>query len=82
MVKVEHPTAERPWPLRLTYYTLGAGGTGYPRYLVTHHFRAQPRGIPEQGPPEARLISDSLVLFGVNADRPCVRVTGSVIECR
>jgi hypothetical protein len=46
-VKVEHPTAERP--LRLAYYTLGAGGTGYPRYLVTHHSRAQP-GHPGQGP--------------------------------
>jgi hypothetical protein len=76
---VEHPTAERP--LRLAYYTLGAGGTGYPRYLVTHHSRAQP-GHPGQAPPEARLISDSLVLFGVNADSPCVRVPGSVTACR
>jgi hypothetical protein len=41
-----------------------------------------PGAIPERGPPEARLISSSVVLFCVNADSSCVRVPRSVVVYR
>jgi hypothetical protein len=69
-------------PPRLACYTLGADGTGYPSPQVPHHPHAawgHPGAWPAGGMVDLR---SGCVLFGVNADWPCVRVPGSVVESR
>jgi hypothetical protein len=65
----------------LASYVSGADGMGYPRPLVTHPPHTQSWGHPGA---EARRMHGVVDLrsVGVNADRPCVRVSGSVLVYR
>lgn len=57
---VEHPAAERHGRLPLVCYAFRCRRDGIPAQLVTHHPRAQPWAIPEQGPPEAPAVDREL----------------------
>jgi hypothetical protein len=77
---VEHPAAERHGPLPLDCYAFGADGTGCPRHPGAPPLACSPGAIPERGPPEARLISDPIMFFGVNAVLLCIGLPGSVAD--
>lgn len=66
-------------------YASGADVWRDTRALATHHSSRPGTGtIPERRPAGGKrlLILERVVLFGVNADRLCVRVLGSVVVCR